>query len=142
MHSRLIVLTKEGRNSTEARRHVYDDLWEHGFAGRETRYESPIAGWFVIGGRWTGELKRAFLNKEERKALDRKLGKRNICRRHGYRDDAVKVAPTLWRKFLSRLTSTNDADICDGKCILDVDGDEVGLRQSKGKWAVVVDFHH
>jgi hypothetical protein len=55
MHFRFLVTFKSdaAKNSTEARRYAALTLDAQGFAG-----DYGIADWFVIGGRWSGELSR------------------------------------------------------------------------------------
>ena len=59
MHYRLIVTIdkKHAKTSKEARTHVFNELHaDHSFCGEGGRFDSPVADWFVIGGRWSGEL--------------------------------------------------------------------------------------
>ena len=59
MHYRFLVTFDRERaaSSDEAREHVYDTLMDEGFGG-EGRWGGGLADWFVIGGRWSGELSR------------------------------------------------------------------------------------
>jgi hypothetical protein len=59
MHYRFLVTFNkdEAETSEDARSYVTDYLHEHGFAG-EGRWGGGLADWFVIGGRWSGELSR------------------------------------------------------------------------------------
>jgi len=60
MHFRFLVTCELGaaETSAEARAHVQDTLYEEGFCG-EGRWGCGIADWFVIGGRWSGDLSRS-----------------------------------------------------------------------------------
>jgi hypothetical protein len=65
MHYRLYVLTDKSNanNSKEARDYVNDQLLnDSSFVGEGGRFSSPIADWFVIGGRWSGVLTQIQLN--------------------------------------------------------------------------------
>ncbi len=62
MHSRLLVTCNKDHAGTsqEAREYVYDALLnDSSFVGDGGRFGAPVADWFVIGGRWSGELSRA-----------------------------------------------------------------------------------
>lgn len=72
MHHLLIVLTDafekrkrkrivRFKNSLEVRRETLSTLQEQGFSAQEKFCSGP-ADWFVIGGRWSGELTKVFLN--------------------------------------------------------------------------------
>src|SRR3972149_2460001 len=68
MHYRLLVTFNkdDAQNSEDARNHVYDELSNDGsFCGEGGRFNSPIADWFVIGGRWSGELTQSLLDKDK-----------------------------------------------------------------------------
>ena len=61
MHSRLLVICNKecAESSREAREYVFDVLSnDNSFVGDGGRFGSPLADWFVIGGRWSGELSR------------------------------------------------------------------------------------
>jgi hypothetical protein len=57
----LVTISREGiKTSEEARNAVHNKLLEdQSFCGDGGRFGSPVADWFVIGGRWSGELSRA-----------------------------------------------------------------------------------
>lgn len=59
MHYRfLVTFNKEAaETSEEARDYVTNHLHDNGFCG-EGRWSGGLADWFVIGGRWSGELSR------------------------------------------------------------------------------------
>ena len=74
MHQKLFVaFNKENaENSTEARNHVYSTLVDDpSFVGEGGRFSSPIADWFVIGGRWSGELSRATFMKKVNEQIEK-----------------------------------------------------------------------
>jgi len=58
MHFRLFVtMNKENaETSEEARNYVTRELENNGFINQEGRFNSGWADWFVVGGRWSGEL--------------------------------------------------------------------------------------
>lgn len=66
MHVRFLVTFDKDKADTslEARSYVTDYLQESGFAA-QGRWGCGLADWFVIGGRWSGELTRALLNQEK-----------------------------------------------------------------------------
>jgi len=59
MHFRFLVTFAQGAAETshEAREYVLDTLHEEGFCA-EGRWNCGMADWFVIGGRWSGDLSR------------------------------------------------------------------------------------
>jgi len=65
MHSRLFVtVNKEGKETSEqVRRRVYHALIDDcSFVGEGGRFGAPVADWFVIGGRFSGDLQKARLD--------------------------------------------------------------------------------
>jgi len=60
MHYRFLVTFKSdaAKNSIQARRYAAQTLDEQGFVHPNDRWGSSMADWFVIGGRWSGELSR------------------------------------------------------------------------------------
>jgi hypothetical protein len=78
MHYRFLVTCEQGaaETSDEARKYVQDTLHEEGFCS-EGRWGGGLADWFVIGGRWSGELSRYSWAKAitaEMNALEREQG--------------------------------------------------------------------
>ena len=57
----------EAKNSEEARKYAYDFLLgDTGFLNPEgSRFNTSIADWFVIGGRWSGHLTEQLLDQEQ-----------------------------------------------------------------------------
>lgn len=57
-YSLLITFNKEkAENSKEARQYVNNELInDTSFVGEGGRFSSPVADWFVVGGRWSGTL--------------------------------------------------------------------------------------
>lgn len=69
MHHRLFVLIpkSEAKSSIGARQFVYEWLISEGFLAEANRFSTGPADWFVIGGRWSGELTRALLDQKKLK---------------------------------------------------------------------------
>jgi hypothetical protein len=65
MHYRFLVTCEcdAAETSAAAREYVLDTLLEEGFCG-EGRWGGGLCDWFVIGGRWSGELSRHSWAKE------------------------------------------------------------------------------
>src|SRR5262245_12678689 len=57
----LVTVSRDGiETSEQAREYVHEKLLsDESFCGDGGRFGSPFADWFVIGGRWSGELSRA-----------------------------------------------------------------------------------
>src|SRR5947207_13443557 len=73
MHYRMLVtVDKEGiETSAQARLHVNQELLQDtSFCGEGGHFSAPLADWFVIGGRWSGELSRATWAKGVTKLID------------------------------------------------------------------------
>jgi hypothetical protein len=67
----LVTFNKdEAETSEEARSYVTDYLQESGFTG-QGRWSGGLADWFVIGGRWSGELTRALLDSVKLAAVEK-----------------------------------------------------------------------
>ncbi len=61
MHSLLLVTcNKENAETSQEARDYVDDVLtnDNSFVGEGGHFGSPVADWFVIGGRWSGELSR------------------------------------------------------------------------------------
>lgn len=80
MHSRLIVLSekKNGKNSEQIRGFVYEWLIENGFTGEGNRFHSPPSDWFVIGGRWSGDLTASRLDQKKMKVFEKEFEKAEL----------------------------------------------------------------
>jgi len=81
VHARLIVLLdrKEGETSSDARERANSRLMSESFTGEGGLFASPPSDWFVIGGRWSGQLTELKLDQDQWKAFrveyeDRRLG--------------------------------------------------------------------
>jgi hypothetical protein len=66
MHYRLFVTIKQYKDETSlnARDKVNNQLQDEGFCNQDGRFSNGWADWFVIGGRWSGELTRSLLKKD------------------------------------------------------------------------------
>jgi hypothetical protein len=72
MHHLMLVTVALGKDSTseQARRSAYSHLSEDdSFVGEGGRFGSPLADWFVIGGRWSGLLSETLLGDPYQDAL-------------------------------------------------------------------------
>ncbi len=136
MHARMLVtFTKEkARTSQGARKYAYTVLsQDDSFVGDGGRFGSPLADWFVIGGRWSGELTRMRLDQEKLKQLDAAFeqqhgwwlgGKEQVTediRREQYRALFLQYFPDFvgevpaWRDAYSHLGDSDDAAVVDEK---------------------------
>jgi len=73
VHSRLLVTCNKdsAETSQKAREYVFDALSnDPSFVGDGGHFGAPVADWFVIGGRWSGELSRATWAKGVTKLID------------------------------------------------------------------------
>jgi len=78
MHALLYVLCpKQGlSDSKSARSHVFHWLSDNGFTENLGLFQHYYADWFVIGGRWSGELTANQLDQEKIKALNNEFEKK------------------------------------------------------------------
>ena len=97
----LITLAMEpGETSEDARERAFDLLQEdRSFCGDGGRFGSPLCDWFVLGGRWSGYLRKTLMGPPYRAALEERFPKLT-----GWYSDS-DVAPhrealdALWRDF-------------------------------------------
>lgn len=133
MHYRyLLLFNKEhAETSEEARNFAWDTLHEEGFVGGgEDRFSCSPSDWFVIGGRWSGELSG--------------VGEKNGCKKAssdsyqklGYEDDAAIVDEEIYEELLKGYEGTPDSDEH-----ADYEYDVVSPEIIGKKWVVVVDYH-
>jgi len=153
MHQLLYVLvpTDEASTSEEARNLAMGFLDAEGFCGDSTLFRRPPADWFVIGGRYSGELTRLHLDRDKWRAYQRELndwrghggseggkalfreifpdfeGQLPIFRNDTYaplgqEDDAQIVDEVLFRYLHGLLQYPLDtADILGGPCVVNLD---------------------
>jgi hypothetical protein len=71
MHFRFLFTfnKEEAKNSEEARRFAERYLRDNGFVSSDKRWGSGSCDGFVIGGRWSGELTQAHLNRKKLNAF-------------------------------------------------------------------------
>jgi hypothetical protein len=105
MHFRLFVLTNKenAKTSEEARSYVYNELEnDNSFVGEGGRFNSPIADWFVIGGRWSGALTQLFLDQDKLKEFwkefeEKQLGWTNLTDKK--EEDQQKKGKELFMQY-------------------------------------------
>ena len=97
MHNVMYVTLNKDKASTskEARDYVSNYLSENGFIGSDGRWSLSLADWFVIGGRWSGELSRrtwakALFSHIERREKDEQIEVRGV--RYGDKADERQQA--------------------------------------------------
>jgi hypothetical protein len=72
MHHLMLVTLELAENGTsdQARDSAYDLLMhDDSFCGEGGRFGSPLADWFVLGGRWSGMLREAIVGQPYQEAL-------------------------------------------------------------------------
>ena len=77
MHHRLLVTfdKRKALSSQEARQYAMDTLLaDRSFCGEGGRFGSPLADWFVIGGRWSGELTKVHLDTQKVEEFQKAFG--------------------------------------------------------------------
>lgn len=172
MHSRLYVTinkTDEVATSEQARERVQSELEnDDSFCGEGGRFGSPLADWFVIGGRWSGDLQFAYVNA---KVFEEKVAE--ITGENGVLGFSVKALKdysneiqAAWeslggnglhpwaRDSYGELGLEDDAKIVtpaiweyikkevgDDEHFVDLDYDEPSEDFINKKWVVVVDYH-
>jgi hypothetical protein len=87
----MVTFNKESAdNSQEARKHAENAIINEGFTGSDGRWSYGMADWFVIGGRWSGELSRYSWAKDitgQMRAIEKK---QNVSVGAFYGDEAKK----------------------------------------------------
>lgn len=130
MHSRLLVTTRRAQTSSEARWRVYSGLRDGGFlVDPKVRWSGGVADWFVIGGRFTGEL--AEIGPHEYLARDHGA-------KLGYEDDALLLTSDLYEEYLEQYEEWSNVD----REYVDLEGEELDRSFISRKWLVVVDYHY
>jgi len=160
MHYRMFVtLSKESANTSwDARNFVRDYLLEEGFSSQDGRWKCGPADWFVIGGRWSGELTRALLDPDKLQALHQEFeekhgwwvgGEERITedqRRREYEDLFAKYFPDFqgevpgWRDQYEDLGYEDDAMLLDERLyalIAEHEGKEEGEGYCDVDWEPV-----
>jgi len=173
MHNRLyITFNKDlAKNSQEARDYAYNSLVDDSsFCGEGGRFNSPMADWFVIGGRWSGHLSEKALNIDFYKEVVKIIKPEHDIgfSTQEIKDNKSKIE-ALWRKLGGKGKSSfnrdryvqtgskDDAMIVDKvlykKCLkefegfetdesfADLDWEEVSKDFIGKKWIVVIDYH-
>lgn len=129
MHYRLLVTTRQAGSSFEVRRHVSAWLSRNGLLiDPDTRWSGGIADWYVIGGRWTGDLSGI----SDAEWRDRYRGFPL-----GYEDDAQLVTEALYDRFLAEYEN----DVADWSSFVDLEDEPVTRAFIGRKWLVVIDYH-
>jgi hypothetical protein len=131
MHSRLIVLVDRNGNesSLDARKRAEARLIEEGFAGEGSLFVSHPADWFVIGGKWSGELIRVRLDQDKLKAFRGEFEKQELGwvgkdkPEEEQRAKAMELfgrffpdlegEPPVWRNSYQHLGYEDDAQVLD-----------------------------
>ena len=131
MHSRLIVLIdrKGNESSLDARKRVEAQLIQEGFAGEGSLFVCHPADWFVIGGRWSGELTRIRLDQEKLEAFREEFEKEKLGwvgkdkPEEEQKRKAIELfrqffpdfqgEPPVWRDSYAELGYEDDAQVLD-----------------------------
>lgn len=92
---------KEAKTSEEARNEVKSQLEDDdSFVGEGGRFGSPIADWFVIGGRWSGDLSSHKLDKDFHKEVRKAIKPEN---KFGYTDEEIVKNMTKFQEIWESL---------------------------------------
>ena len=128
MHHRLLVTTRNATSSEDARWAVTNGLIDQGFVNDPTtRWSGGVADWFVIGGRFSGQLAGLNLVEQFDRCLTCELGSE---------DDARLVTGELYERFLEDYEGLTESD-----GFADLEHEPVSHRFIGKKWLVVVDYH-
>ena len=119
MHFRFLVLINKDRapDSMGARDYVHHILVNDSsfIQHDDSRFASPMCDWFVIGGRWSGELTRAKLSQSKLELLDKEFDKK-----HGWwhggkegttREDRSRQYNKMFRKYFPKFKNKKDWEI-------------------------------
>ena len=171
MHYRsFITFNKEiAENSQQAREYVTNYLEDEGFCS-DGFFSNGVADWFVIGGRWSGELQGIEIIDDVRKLLkikkddyisskdleneDNKIKINKIWKDKGgkgenpyYRDNYNSIgyeddAMIVTKEIYDKALKEFEKIETDGEHFWDLDYEEVSKEFIGNKWIVVVDYHN
>lgn len=156
--------------SEEARGYVIDFLTEQEFCSQGFFSQAP-ADWFVVGGRWSGELQNINIQDEVMKMLQDKgkpkeehlyesdieknkeeiqnIWKENkgegVCPylRDSYKDEGYEDdAMIITKEIYNKFLKEYEGDCSDGEGYWDLEQQEVNNDFIGNKWIVVVDYHN
>ncbi len=175
MHQLLLVTTRadQYKSTEDAREKVFAQLEnDQSFCGTGGRFGGPIADWFVIGGRWSGELVKPesytddvkkiynidddFISESEinkqKKALEKywtsfgnKLPEplfRDPYIEYGYDDDCLLITPDIYQRFLLDYVGQSEAYTLGNCTFIDLEYDAVSPQFIGKKYLIVVDYHN
>lgn len=140
MHSRMLATINidDADESSKARHLIYDRLLAEGFTEGGGHWPEGACDWFVIGGRWSGDLN----DPVTQKMLESVEGERDSYNEYGYEDDAKIVTDEIWerlfRSYYEGSAAEKYADIWDANDNAPVTDKESLVGK---KWVVVVDYH-
>jgi len=118
---------KEAKNSEEARIEVKSQLEDDdSFVGEGGRFSSPVADWFLIGGRWSGDLISKSLDKDFYEEIKKEIKPQHSF---GYTNEEMKENMSKFQEIW---------ESCGGKGNNPYDRDEY-LKIGKGDDAQIVD---
>ncbi len=152
MHCLYFVIfnREDAENSHQARLHAENTLLNENFSISEGFFGRGRADWFVIGGRWSGVLKRILLglssdNKEKLETTWKNAGikeptpyERDDCQSLGYEDDAMIIDQKLF-DGLQKMYS--DVEIYDANDYREDTLSEFSAEELIGHWIVVIDYY-
>ena len=74
-HLMLVTLSLDDITTADTvRDSAYDRLMDDdSFVGEGGRFGSPLADWFVLGGRWSGKLRKAIMGQPYQDALEKEF---------------------------------------------------------------------
>lgn len=142
MHYRCFVTfdRDDAQTSEAARRYVYDWLNDNSFVYTDTRFSGGWADWFVIGGRWSGELADVADEERERRHNARFESPQTMLDdTYGHEDDAAIVTDEIYERCLKQYEGIESDD---GEGFINIDQHDAVSPVFVGtKWIVVVDYH-
>lgn len=100
MHYLYFVKIGKAKNSADARKRAQNELEHNGFVGDGGYFGGGKSDWFVIGGRWSGELQELLMKKEYHAELKKVCPMENEW---GHTTDEkkkhAKQFQTVWEKL-------------------------------------------
>ena len=106
-HLMFVTLSLVGDCSVDARKAAHSKLSnDDSFCGEAGRFGCPLADWFVLGGRWSGMLRKTIMGQPYEDALEQEFTElakgtfpSKLAERHRLAEEHKTALGRLWQRF-------------------------------------------